>query len=409
MNFKNTIKTAFRALKVNKSRSGLTILGIVIGVAAIIIVMSLGKGAQDLILNEISSLGAETAVVQPGGDDFTSALITKTITLDDFEALKDTSRVPNLVDAMPVVVVSETISRRSETFRPVIIGGVARFFTETFDIHPEEGDIFGETDIGARRRVAVIGSEVKEKLFGNENALGETVRINNERFRVIGVFGQIGQKAFFNIDDLVLVPYTAATTYLTGDNLLTEIILRADSPDNIDKFVYDITATMRESHNISSGQEDDFVVRTQQALVDQISIVVNILTAFLSSVVAISLIVGGIGIMNIMLVSVTERTKEIGLRKALGATKGDILKQFLYEAVMLTGIGGIIGIVMGALVSFGVSLILAQTVASSWSFSFPISAAVIGIVVSGGIGLIFGIYPANQAAKKSPIEALRYE
>lgn len=410
MKIKHVFNSAVSGLTTHKSRSILTTLGIVIGVAAIIVVMALGQGAQDLILNEISSLGAETAVVQPGsGDDFTAAFITNSITVSDLEALQTRSRVPNLVDAMPVVVVSELVSRDSESYRPMIMGGVADFFTGTFNVYPETGVIFDDGDIEARRRVAVIGTTVKDELFGAGNALGETIRIKNERFRVVGVFPPTGQKAFFNIDELVIIPYTTANTYLTGDDYFNEIILRADSADNIDKFVYDITATMRESHDISPGEEDDFVVRTQQALVDQISVIVSILTAFLSAVVAISLLVGGIGIMNIMLVSVTERTKEIGLRKALGATRKDILRQFLFEAVMLTGLGGLIGIALGALIAFGASLILASTVAENWSFTFPITAAILGVGVSAGIGLIFGIYPASQAAKKSPIEALRYE
>ena len=208
---------------------------------------------------------------------------------------------------------------------------------------------------------------------------------------------------------MMMIPHTTAQRYVTGTDYYNEFILTADSADNVDKMVFDITATLRETHEIDFGEDNDFNVQTQQNLVDQISLITSILTAFLSAVVAISLIVGGIGIMNIMLVSVTERTKEIGLRKALGATRKDILRQFLYEAVMLTSIGGLIGIIIGALVSFSVSVILAQTVAEDWSFTFPISAAIIGIVVSGGVGLVFGIYPANQAAKKSPMEALRYE
>ena len=250
---------------------------------------------------------------------------------------------------------------------------------------------------------------MKEELFGAIEAVGKSIEINQEKFRVVGVFPPKGQIAFFNIDDLVIVPYTAAQVYLTGDDTYTEIVLKADSSENMDKLVYDITATIRDTHDIAPGQDDDFVVRTQEGLMDQISTIVTILTAFLSAMVAISLIVGGIGIMNIMLVSVTERTKEIGLRKALGARRSDITRQFLFEAVMLTSLGGLIGVAAGVVVSFAASLVLAQVVDPNWEFVFPLSAAVLGVGVSAAVGLVFGIYPAVQAAKKSPIEALRYE
>ena len=205
------------------------------------------------------------------------------------------------------------------------------------------------------------------------------------------------------------IPHTTALRYVTGTDYYNEIITKADTVEHVDKMVFDITATLREEHDIRPGDEQDFNVQTQANLIDQIQLVTSVLTAFLAATAAISLVVGGVGIMNIMLVSVTERTKEIGLRKALGARRGDIARQFLFEAVMLTGFGGLIGILLGAFISFIASLWLSHTIAPDWAFVFPLSAAVLGILVSGGIGLLFGLYPANQAAKKSPIEALRYE
>ena len=186
-------------------------------------------------------------------------------------------------------------------------------------------------------------------------------------------------------------------------------MLRADVPENAEKMAYDIELTLRDEHDIGFGEEDDFHVQTQEDVIEQIETIVNVFTAFLIAVVSISLVVGGIGIMNIMLVSVSERTKEIGLRKALGARGKDILRQFLTEAVILTSIGGVVGTIIGTLISLGVSLILAQTVAEDWTFSFPVAGAFLGVGVSAGVGLLFGIYPAGQASKKSPIEALRYE
>lgn len=410
MEIKDTILTAYSGLMMHKTRSLLTTLGIVIGVAAIIIVMALGNGARALILNEINSLGAETAVIQPGtGDLFGTGFFAQTITERDFEAIKKKSNVPNLVAAMPEVIVPGSVSYEGETYEATTIGGSAEFFVETFDVYPSDGTIFTEEDIDEKDRVALIGSTVKDELFGNAEAVGESIKIKNEKFRVIGVFPPTGSFTFFNLDELVLLPYSSAQTYLLGSSHYNQINVRADSADNIDKLVFDIEATLRETHGIDPGEEDDFVVRTQQGLVDQVGTVVSILTSFLAAVVAISLVVGGVGIMNIMLVSVTERTREIGLRKALGATRGDILRQFLLEAVMLTALGGLIGILVGTLIAWLASLALAQTVSEDWQFVFPVGAAVLGVGVSAGVGLLFGIYPASQASKKSPIEALRYE
>lgn len=411
MPIKHTIKTALKGLSTHKSRSALTILGIVIGVAAIIIVMTIGQGAEDLIVSEFEVLGAETATIQPGaGEGFTPDFFGQVLTERDLDAIQRKANVPNLIAAAPEIVISSVVTYDNESYQPgFIIGSSADFFIDVFDIYPEEGLPFTENDIDNSARVAMIGTDVKEELFGQSQAVGELIRIKEDRFRVIGVFPERGNLAFFNVDDLVLVPYTTAQIYLTGTDYYNQIIVRADSPDNVEKLVYDLEATLRDTHNIDSDEEDDFIVRTQQGLVEQISTVTSILTAFLALVVAVALVVGGIGIMNIMLVSVTERTKEIGLRKAIGATRGDIIRQFLSEAIILTSLGGIIGVLFGTLVSFGASFVLAQTVAEGWEFTFPWSAAMLGVGVSAAVGLIFGLYPAYQAAKKSPIDALRYE
>jgi ABC-type antimicrobial peptide transport system permease subunit len=289
------------------------------------------------------------------------------------------------------------------------MGSNAEFFIDSFDIYPESGVPFGDDAVESQARVALIGVTVRDELFGEEDPIGKYVSIKNTRFRVEGVFPESGSRLFFNVDELVIVPWTTAQTYLLGTKHFNEIIIKVDDTQNLDKVVFDLTTTLRETHGIDPGEEDDFVVRTQQALAEQVTVILSVLTAFLTAVVAISLVVGGVGIMNIMLVSVTERTREIGLRKALGATRGDIRTQFLYEAVMLTAIGGILGVLIGTVIAFGASLVLSLYVIDGWAFTFPYAGAVIGVVVSAGVGLLFGIYPATQASQKSPMEALRYE
>lgn len=239
--------------------------------------------------------------------------------------------------------------------------------------------------------------------------MNQKVKIKGRNFRVIGVLKKKGQSALVNFDKAAIIPYTTAQRYIFGIKYFNAIVIEADSEANVAKTIEDIKITIRNSHGIESAGDDDFRVETQADAIAIVSTITNVLTYFLTAVAAISLIVGGVGIMNIMLVSVTERTREIGLRKSLGATYGDILMQFLIEAVTLTATGGIIGIALGSLFSFLISIVLTQTLAMDWKFAFPFIAALLGIGVSAFIGLIFGIYPARKAAKKSPIEALRYE
>jgi len=411
MPFKHVIITALRGLRTHVTRSALTILGIVIGVAAIIIVMSLGQGAQNLILDQVSGLGPETVVLNPGGDttDITSLLYAQSITQDDIDALSRKQNVPNLVRYAPFVTVPDPVEYRGEVFRPTIMGGSVEFMGKLLDFGVDDGRFYNDDDIDQQARVVVIGSDIKADIFGNGRAVGEQIQIADRKFKVVGVFEDVGSAAGFNVDKLIMLPHTSAQTFITGNDFYNEVHLVADDAANVEKMAYDITRTLRETHDIGYGEDDDFQVNTQEDVIEQIETIVNVFTAFLVAVVSISLVVGGIGIMNIMLVSVSERTKEIGLRKALGARKKDILTQFLTEAIILTSIGGLVGTVIGALISFGVSIILAQTVADGWSFSFPILGALLGVGVSASVGLLFGIYPANQASKKSPIEALRYE
>jgi len=408
-----TGKTAYRAVWANKVRSGLTVLGIVIGITAIILIVSLGQGAQGLILGQIQGLGAETIVLRPGREpkgptDFAQTLFADSIRERELEALKRKENVPELVSMAPVIFISDAVSYRGEVEHPSIFGWSAEFMINMTKTEVERGTIFDETDIKQTASVAVLGNKVAGQLFGNDDPVGKSIRIRNTNFRVVAVLKK-GNSGLFNVDSMVIVPYTAAMTYLSQQKHYSEVMIKVSSPEMVARSVGDITATLRELHNITDPAKDDFYMETQQGTIKQIGTILSVLTTFLSAVVAISLVVGGIGVMNVMLVSVTERTREIGLRKALGARNSDILRQFLIEAVMLTMVGGAIGIALGVFFGYLVSIVLSGQLGVSWVFAFPWTAMLIGLGVSASVGIVFGIYPASKASKKSPIEALRYE
>ena len=316
--------------------------------------------------------------------------------------------MPTLANIIPIVFGGESVSYEGDTYRATIFGGTERL-ADIFDLVVTQGTFFSEEDVRSRADVAVIGSKVKTELFGESDPVGARIRIKDRSFRVIGVLPTKGQVSFYNFDEAVLTPYTTAQQFIFGIKYFHRFIIEAESEEAVARTVADIQLTLRESHEITDPEKDDFFVETQADLASRLEIITSTLTLFLVSVAAISLLVGGIGIMNIMLVSVTERTREIGLRKAVGAHRKDILYQFLLEAVFLTGIGGVIGIFLGALFAFLAAIIISQFVGFGWAFVFPVSAAALGLGVSALVGLVFGLYPARQAARKSPIEALRYE
>lgn len=412
MTYKHLLKTSTTGLSTNRSRSILTILGIVIGITAIMLVISLGAGAQNLILGEVAGLGSNTIAVLPGkavtSPSDAAALFSNSLTQKDLVALQNKANVPGLQSVMPVVFGAENASYESNVYS-VSIFGATDLIASIFDLTPKEGQFFDSSDVNSLSNTVVIGSKVADNLFDNQDPLNQNITISGKNFRVIGVLPVSGGGSIFDFDDMVIMPYTTAQDYLLGIKYFNRLIIEAAPGQNVDEVASDVHLTLEESHNITDPTQDDFSVNTEADLAARISTITNALTWFLVAVASIALFVGGVGIMNIMLVSVTERTREIGLRKSLGATDKDILSQFLLEAVLLTVIGGIIGIVLGSSLAFIISFVLSHVLGINWQFVFPWSGAILGFTVSAFIGLVFGGYPASQASKKSPIEALRYE
>ena len=410
MHLLDSFKTAVVGLKTNRTRSALTVLGIVIGITAIIVVMGIGAGAENLILDQMQGFGSRNLTIQAGreaiGPSHIAQMFTDSLRQRDVDALK---KIPGVEKVSPGVFEVNTVTYGDKTKRTSIYGS-AELIMEILDLSLDKGIFFSEYDIEQNSKVAVIGSELKDDLFGFSEAIGQKIKIKNNTFKVIGILEKKGQVMGINLDEMVLVPYSTAQKYLLGIKHFNDgITVQAKTEEIVPRLVQEIEYRLRDLHGITDPEKDDFHVVTQEEAMDSINMVTSILTALLGSVAAISLIVGGIGIMNIMLVSVTERTREIGLRKAVGATTKDIMVQFVLESIILTLVGGIFGILFGALFSYLIALILSNSVAEGWGFVMPLSAVLLGLGVSTVIGLVFGLYPARQASKKSPIEALRYE
>ncbi len=412
MTYRHLLKTALTGLSTNRSRSALTILGIVIGITAIMLVVSLGAGAQALILGEVQGLGTNTIAIIPGreptGPTDVSALYSDSLKDKDLVALKNKANVPNLKSIMPTVIGASSASYDSNVYQ-VSIFGATDLMADIFSLQPAEGQFFDQTDVDSFSNHIVIGADVATHLFDTQDPLNQDIKIKGRNFRIVAVLPKSGGGSLFNFDGMVIMPYTTVQSYITGQKYFSRIIIQAESDALVPITADDIKLTLEESHNITDSTKDDFTVQTQQDLANRLSTITSALTWFLVSVASIALFVGGVGIMNIMLVSVTERTREIGLRKALGATDRDILSQFLLEAVLLTVIGGAIGIFLGASLALIVAFVLSHALGINWGFVFPWSGAIMGLSVSAIIGFIFGGYPARQASKKSPMEALRYE
>lgn len=405
MNFFEIIKEALEGLKANKVRSGLTMLGIIIGIGAVIALISLGQGSQASIKERIQSIGSNLIIISPGFQGGMGGVRSArggaiTLSYDDAQAIVE--NVPNVANIAPEFSQRYQIVYKASNTNTTVIG-VTPEYPEVRNIELQFGSFISSRNLPILSKVAVLGPTTAEDLFGTTNPIGQKIKINRISFTVIGVTKSKGQTGFFNQDDRVFVPLTTAQKILARADYVSSIAVQAQSEDVMSLIQANISTLLLQRHNISNPQEADFSVMNQADLVEAVSEITNVFTILLASIAGISLLVGGIGIMNMMLTAVTERTREIGLRKAIGAKRKDITFQFILEAVILTFLGGGIGIILGALLGFGIS----HFAGINTQISF--FAVLLAFSVSTAIGLIFGYYPARRAAKLNPIEALRYE
>ncbi|MGD9093165.1 MAG: ABC transporter permease [Anaerolineales bacterium] len=406
MNIWQTFLEALESLTANKMRSGLTVLGIVIGVAAVIAMLGIGTGAEASITGQIDSIGTNLLYVSQGGE----ASNPEPLTLEDAEAISDPLLAPSVLHVAPILQGQSEVTITGENTITSLVGVTSDYFS-TQDVSLAEGELISEVHLNGQASVVLLGSGVAETLFDRTSDLiGETVRIDGQPFRVIGVMEEAGGTGFGSADDQVLVPLTTAQVrLLQRDNpeQVDMIYVQAVSAEAVPSATDEVSQILRSRH-LSTLGEDDFEILSTQSLLDTASMITSILTIFLGGVAGISLLVGGIGIMNIMLVTVIERTKEIGLRKALGARKLDILTQFMVESSMLSLGGGVIGILLG----YGIAALVGQVASMSDVPITPVielNAILLATLFSAAIGLFFGLYPANRAARLEPVEALRSE
>jgi len=407
------LQETFSAITVNKARSGLTILGIVIGIGSVIAMISIGQGAQNSINASIQSIGSNLILVMPGVQRGVGTQVSagrgsaQSLTQADADAIEQQITLAKAV-APEISRRYQATAKGTNTNTQVV--GTVPSYPEVRNIQIGVGEFISEQNVRSLSKVAVLGPTTASDLFGSSTnsigqigPIGQIIRINKIDFRVIGITQSKGGTGFGSQDDVIFVPLSTAQRFLAGDTYVTTISIEADSQGDMATVQQQITDLLLQRHNISDASLADFQVLNQSDIVSAASSVTNTFTILLASIAGISLIVGGIGIMNMMLTTVTERTREIGLRKAIGAKKKDISWQFLSESVMLTFFGGIMGIVFGWLLSFGV------TYFTGISTSISISSILLAFGVSAAIGIIFGYYPARRASKLNPIEALRYE
>ena len=389
------LKIAFKSLTSNKLRSILTTLGVIIGVAAVITLVSMGEGAKSYILNQIGSwgVGSNSLTINPGSGDVSVPELT--LTYEDSIALR--KGVQDLQYLMPEFVGRGRLVYGKTSYSPSFTMGVSADYPFAYKQKAAEGRFFSKSEEDGRKRVAVIGKTVVKKLFGESSSIGEKIKINGIGFLVVGVLEEKGTLLTYDMDDMALIPSTLAELTL-GTKKIWEMFITVENENQVPQAIEDIKRIL-----ISRHKREDFHIHTQQGLIDITNNILNALTGIVSAIAAISLLVGGIGIMNIMLVAVTERTREIGIRKAIGAKGRDIFMQFVFEAVLITMSGAVIGIMVGTMAAWAIMAFLKLEAVIAWN------AAAIACTVAFIVGTFFGVYPAMRASRLNPVEALRFE
>ncbi|PJE59666.1 MAG: hypothetical protein COU85_02395 [Candidatus Portnoybacteria bacterium CG10_big_fil_rev_8_21_14_0_10_44_7] len=411
MHLKSILKIALSNLRANKVRSFLTMLGVIVGVGSVIVIISVGAGAQSLILNQVKGLGTNLVGVLPGKSEKNSppaavmGINITTLKLSDAQAI--TQRVPHVIADTPLVRGFDQLSwQNRNNFYDFL--GVSENYPLVQDSEVGIGRFFTQNEADSMAKVLVLGHQVALDLFEGQDPLGQSVKIKNVNFRVIGVMEEKGSAGFENQDLQVFLPITTVQKLLLGINHIAAIRVKIDESKNIQPAITDIETLLRERHKITNPENDDFTVLDSAQALQALLQITDAVRYFLASIAAMALVVGGIGIMNIMLVVVSERIKEIGLRKALGAKRSDILFQFVLETMTITFLGGLIGIFGGIVIS-GLVALGAHALDYAWDFVVSPNALLLAVFISFLVGLVFGIYPARKAAKLSPMEALKYE
>jgi len=419
MKIRNSIRMSYRVMRANKVRTGLTVLGMVIGIAAVIVVFSAGEGIRGLILGQVESFGTNfiqaevrlpsskqgTAKDMQSGQAMAMGVQVTTMTLED---KKKIDQLPNVTGSYAGIQGQTQVAYGSELRKVYLLGVNASFYgIDNGEI--ASGRFFDDSEDKTLAQVVVLGSNIKEKLFGDTEALGKSIRLHKSKYQVVGVMKKRGGSGMMNMDDWIFIPVETAQKKILGINYVYYILTKVADLDRAEDTAEDIRAVLRTQHDITDPAKDDFRVSTVAELMSMLGTITGAITLLLLAIVSISLVVGGVGIMNIMYVAVTERTAEIGLRKAVGAKYRDILNQFLIEAVMVTLIGGVIGILIGVGLSALLSWMANHYLNLGWKFAVPLKAFIVSIGFSAAVGLVFGVYPARKAAKLDPIEALRAE
>ncbi|MBD3245061.1 MAG: FtsX-like permease family protein [Candidatus Moranbacteria bacterium] len=415
MRFLISIKISIRNLLSSKLRSFLTILGIIIGVAAVVVIFAIGRSAQKLIVDQIQGIGSNLIAVIPGDSQedgpppIAFGILIKTLTYEDLEALRHKNRISEIESAAGYVIGTKTVTfLKNEA--TVSVDGVTASYKDVENVEVEKGRFFNRNEERNLSKIAVLGSSVAKDLFGDVNPLGRKIKIKNHKFEVVGVLKPRSAGGFTSSgqDETVFLPLKSAQKLVYGIDHLFVIRMKAKDPALIKPAKQKISQILRQRHDIKDPAKDDFSLRDQASVIGLVTDVTDVIRYFLLVVGSLSLLVGGVGIMNIMLIAVSQRVREVGLRKALGARNIDIASQFLVESVTVSLIGGVAGIILGLLISLIVYLII-NALGYDWSFNISFTSIGVGFLISIGVGVIFGMYPAKKASRISPMEALRYE